>query len=48
MKYTKAQIICEVENWIRDLECVYENSEVSIKCLVNEWEHLRKKIEVDK
>ena len=44
-KYTKADVISKVESWIRDLEELYSDSEVGTRCLVHEWEQLRKEIE---
>jgi len=37
-----SKIINDVDCWIKDLESAYQDSEVSIKCLVKEWEELKK------
>ena len=44
MKYTKIDVINEVDSWIQDIRGSYENSEISTNCLVHEWEQLRKKL----
>lgn len=45
MKYSKQDVINEVESWIQDLRATYEESEVGTNCLVHEWKELRKKLE---